>query len=140
MKKEISAGGVIMRNIGSRWEVLLLEDMNGTWTFPKGIIEKGESIEEAARREVGEEVSIFILKLVAPLTTISYTYRNHGLVEKTVHYFLYLATGDESPVPQKSEGIQNVRWYPFDEAMEKIGYAQTNRPILLLAQQQILGL
>ncbi len=35
MKKEISAGGVIVRKKARGWEVLLIKDMKSNWTFPK---------------------------------------------------------------------------------------------------------
>lgn len=55
MKKELSAGGVVVRKKGNAWQVLLLKDMNDNWTFPKGLIEKGENPPSAAKREIADE-------------------------------------------------------------------------------------
>lgn len=49
---ELGAGGVVFN---AKREVLLLRDRMGFWVFPKGHPEPGESLEEAAVREVWEE-------------------------------------------------------------------------------------
>jgi len=51
-----AAGGIVWRNAPSGREVLLiLRPKNQDWTLPKGHIEKGESWDVAALREVKEE-------------------------------------------------------------------------------------
>ena len=54
MKTEVSAGGVIVRKRRDAWEVLLICDPKGKWTFPKGHLEADESYQDAAIREIGE--------------------------------------------------------------------------------------
>lgn len=39
----------------------------GAWQIPKGLIEPGEAAEEAARREVGEELGIDVVEPLTPL-------------------------------------------------------------------------
>lgn len=135
MKTEISVGGVIVRG----QEVLLLRDMNGNWTFPKGLIEPGETPEVAAAREVHEEVGLAV-SVRAPLTTIEYWYERDGQkIHKTVHYFLCDLVGDDEPVPQTEERISEVRWAPIKEAMEIIGYPKTNRVVLEKAMSSLKG-
>ena len=134
MKQEISAGGVIVRKNKSQWEVLLLKDMNGNWTFPKGLVEKGEDAVSAAVREIAEEVGITDVSVVSPLTPIHYMYQRNGLISKTVAYFVFTSKGQETPKGQKEEGISDVRWVPFDEAIDIIGYTKTNKPLLIEAK------
>ena len=130
MKSESSAGGVIVCGANNQWFVLLLKDMNSTWTFPKGVIEKGERPEEAAAREIKEEVGITGLKLLAPLTPIQYFFKRNGTIHKSVQYFVFLATNRTKPVEQKEEGIQEARWLLIEKAMDMIGYRDTNVKIL----------
>lgn len=130
MKIETSAGGVIVCAVDLTWSVLLLRDMNDTWTFPKGLIESGESPQEAAVREIGEEVGISDLTLLGPLSPIRYTYKRNGVVHKTVHYFLFQSKTRTHPIVQKEEGIQEAKWVAIDEAMNIIGYRETNVRLL----------
>lgn len=55
---EYSAGGIITKKEGSQIMVLLVEHLNGTFVFPKGHVKKGETFEEAAKREIREEVGL----------------------------------------------------------------------------------
>lgn len=126
MKTEISAGGVIVRNKGSYWEILLMKDMNGSWTFPKGIIEPSEDPKSAAAREISEEVGITSLTFVARLSHVEYWYRKNGLIHKTVKYFVFSVNGNPPIQIQKEEGITDAQWFSFKKAMEIVGYPKTN--------------
>ncbi len=54
---EISAGGVLARPSASGWEVCLVR-AGRYWGLPKGHIERGESAEQAALREISEECGV----------------------------------------------------------------------------------
>ena len=139
MKTERSAGGVIVRNIHGAWMILVMQDMNDSWTFPKGKIDPGETPEHAARREILEEVGIRTLTTIAKLPDTRYTYKKDGLISKTVQYFLFESKGNETLVNQTEEGIHNATWMPIEKASEIIGYQKTNRPLLLKAKQWTLN-
>lgn len=130
MKTEFSAGGVIACFVKKQWFVLLLRDMNDMWTFPKGLIEKGELPEQAAKREIHEEVGITGLKLFAPLPPIQYFYKRKGTIKKTVQYFVFLTHDRIKPTVQTVEGIQDARWVPRGDALDMIGYRETNEKLL----------
>jgi len=130
MKTEISAGGIVVRISGKTWDVVVLQDANDTWTFPKGKIESGEKPEEAARRETHEEIGLQTLTMLMKFPAIGYTYKKNGFIKKTVHYFLFESKGNERIINQSEEGIHNATWIPIDGALMQIGYKKTNRPLL----------
>jgi 8-oxo-dGTP pyrophosphatase MutT (NUDIX family) len=135
MKAETSAGGVIVRKMNSVWHVLCIRDMNSSWTFPKGLIEPDETREAAAAREIQEETGLTHVSLHAPIKSIKYIYRKNGLIQKTVHYFLFILTRDQPVVCQKSEGIKEAKWMSFPDAKKSIGYRDTNVDLLERVQK-----
>lgn len=85
---EFSAGGVVKRDN----KVLLIKtkDLKGNevWTFPKGKIEKGETLKEASLREVHEETG-YLCKIDYELDEVKYFFKRRGsLVIKKVKWFL----------------------------------------------------
>lgn len=134
MKQEISAGAVICKKTRSSWDVLLIRDMNGILTFPKGCMEEGEDSIQTAMREAGEETGITGLIYQSQLPDISYFYtRNGGSIRKLVHYVLFLSEHPKALTPQTEEGISEILWMPIEKALEIIGYEKSNRPVLMAA-------
>ena len=128
---ETSAGGVIVSFKNKKPSVLLLKDKTAHWTFPKGLIEQGENREVTATREIGEEVGIRNLKLIASLKPVRYFYKWDGEIrKKTVYYYLFQNGGSEHLTPQLEEGIMEVRWFDIEEAKKTIGYPKTNLMVL----------
>ena len=72
MRQEISAGGVVYNPALKK--ILLIKDFADKWALPKGWIEKGETAEQAAVREVQEETGVKNLKILAPLGEVEYFY------------------------------------------------------------------
>jgi 8-oxo-dGTP pyrophosphatase MutT (NUDIX family) len=136
--QEISAGGVVFRNVG-HIEILLIHDRFGAITLPKGKQEAGESIEETALREIEEETGV-IGEIISKIQTISYAYThpNHGKIEKEVTY--YLVKTDTKQITPQIEEIDAVAWYPIQEVVElhqARGYA--NNQIVLEQAIQYLA-
>ena len=130
MTTEVSAGGVVVRKRRKSWQVLLMKDMKGNWTFPKGIIEKDEAPELAAKREVFEEVGIASIKLLKELRPVHYMYKRGDFISKTVHYFLFQSLKNEALKPLKEEGVREAKWVDLRKAIGIIGYQKTNKPVL----------
>jgi ADP-ribose pyrophosphatase YjhB (NUDIX family) len=84
----------------------------GKWDLPKGKIEKGESLEQAALREVEEETGLkeLILEKFINNTFHIYTERNGEKILKTTYWFKMTYVGNEKPTPQIEEGISEVSW------------------------------
>jgi 8-oxo-dGTP pyrophosphatase MutT (NUDIX family) len=106
--KRVEAGGGIVRNQNNE---LLCIKRNGLWDLPKGKIDKGESIENGALREVSEECGINGLELGEKIdvTYHVYTLREKEILKPT-HWFAMDYSGDENLVPQEEEGITEVAW------------------------------
>lgn len=101
--KVIEAAGGLVYN--DKKELLFIF-RNGVWDLPKGKVEKGESIEKAALREVEEECGVIDLKLGKFLdkTYHIYIYKNQ-LVFKMTHWFNMTSKQKSELVPQLEEGI-----------------------------------
>ena len=84
---------------------------NGKWDLPKGKLEPGERLEEAAVREVEEETGIADLTIVGDVCTF-HTYEAGGVVHlKTTFWYPMTHDGDATPgEPQAIEGITDVTW------------------------------
>ncbi|HEY5564426.1 MAG TPA: NUDIX hydrolase [Rhodothermia bacterium] len=120
-----AAGGYIVRSSpaegGPGREVLLIF-RRGVWDLPKGKLNKNESIEAAALREVEEEVGAANLRIISPLGTTMHGYpEGKRYAVKTTHWFL-METTSVSFTPQLIEQIEDVRWVAWDRAQEMIGY------------------
>ncbi|MDD5585074.1 MAG: NUDIX domain-containing protein [Candidatus Omnitrophica bacterium] len=120
--REFSSGGVIIKIADSDIKVLLIEDSYGHWTWPKGNIEKGETSEQAAIREISEEVGLTNVRLIEKIDKVQYFYRLKGrLIFKIVYIYLFEANGNEGLKVLKSE-IEDAQWLSSKEALQKIEY------------------
>ena len=122
VKREISAGGVVIKREDGKAKVLLIKDSYGRWTWPKGKLQLKESAEDAALREINEEIGLKNLEIIGKLENINYFYRLHGqLIYKTIHLFLIECVGKEELKIQKEE-IQDAEWLAPAEAIKIIQY------------------
>jgi mutator protein MutT len=113
--KEVSAGGVVFSRTDDQLKIMLIEDRYGKWSLPKGKIEKGETPEETALREIREETGI-IGKIIEPLETIYYQYfhPSQGSIDKEVHFFLVEKM--DGKIQVQIEEIRSVHWLDPMEA------------------------
>lgn len=123
---QVSSGGVIFRRSGDKWEVALIgrttQRGEKVWCLPKGIVEKKESPEEAALREVREETGLEG-KVIEKLGDISYRYysREDGArIHKIVH--LYLLEFIKGNTEEHDFEVEEVRWFQIEEAADELTY------------------
>lgn len=106
--KGIKAGGGLVFNPRG---CFLAIRRNGVWDLPKGKLEKGETFEEAALREVEEETGLKGLETVQPLISTYHTYQvDRQPVLKETQWFEMFYPGSREPVLQEKEGITEARW------------------------------
>ena len=104
----IEAAGGKVRN--AKGEVLFIHRL-GKWDLPKGKMEKGETPEQAAIREVEEECGIHGLELGEKLPNTYHVYtQKETLILKTTYWFEMKYKGTEVLVPQKEEAIEKAVW------------------------------
>ncbi len=122
--QEVSAGGVVFRrDAQGACQFALIQDAIYRWTFPKGHVEAGESLEQTACAEVGEEIGIKKVRVVCPLGKIHITVNTPGKppVPKVVHYFLMEALEDTLHIVPDNE-IKGGDWVPQNEVLLLLGY------------------
>jgi 8-oxo-dGTP pyrophosphatase MutT (NUDIX family) len=121
-EREFSAGGVVMKWVDGKPYVLLIKDSYGRWTWPKGKIDKNESPENAAAREIGEETGLKNIELIDKIGKTQYFYQLKGkLIFKTVYLYVFrLNSNEELKILHKE--IQDGAWFEPGEALRKVEY------------------
>src|SRR5213075_516363 len=104
----IRAAGGLVKN--EKKEILLIF-RRGHWDLPKGKLDKGESLEDCAVREVEEETGLKNVRLKSPLL-ITYHVYHEGTkhILKESHWFTMHATSDQQLTPQADEDISEIKW------------------------------
>lgn len=138
-RKQVSAGGAAFRETNGQLEValvLMLPELR--WQLPKGIIDPGETPEQAALREVREEAGIDC-ELVEPIEIIEYWFVDSHTAEpvrihKFVHFYLmrYLS-GD---VADHDHEVAEARWFPVDEAISTLAF-DSERTVVILGRTSL---
>ena len=111
-----AAGGAV---ISKKDEVLMIF-RHGRWDLPKGKKNSGEKNKETALREVMEETGLNKLEISKKLSVTYHFYRrNKRLIIKKTHWFLMKGKRKQDMVPAIKEGIEKVKWVPFEKAKKK---------------------
>jgi len=123
-----SAGGVVLRRVDGRLEVLLCgRNADDLWALPKGTPEPGETLEQAALREVREETGVQV-EVDGVVGDVRYWFSRpqEGVrYFKTVrHYLLRPVGGDPS---LHDHEFDDVRWFPVPQALKLLTYQNEAR-------------
>lgn len=109
----IEAAGGLVVNPDNRVLMIYRYDK---WDLPKGKVEHGEDVEDAAVREVEEECGISKLRVDSRLCKTYHVYTLKGRrMFKTTHWYLMRHEGDQPLTPQTEEAITEARWVAPDE-------------------------
>jgi len=127
MRREFSAGGVVVRRLRGRWWLAAIRPAGkpeGTWALPKGLIAPGDSGEVTALREIAEETGIQGTSL-GKLGDVRYVYTWRGeRVFKVVSFFLvrYRRGRIGELPPEHAHEVAEARWLPLEEAPRLLAY------------------
>ena len=127
MRREFSAGGVVVRRLQGRWRVAAIRPggkREGTWALPKGLIGSGEGAEETALREVEEETGVHGRSL-GKLGDVRYVYTWAGeRIFKVVSFYLVRYSGGRlgDLPPAVAHEVAEARWLPLEEAPRLLAY------------------
>ena len=127
MRREFSAGGVVVRRLRGEWAFAAIRPGGkpaGTWALPKGQIGEGESGEATALREVEEETGVRGRSL-GKLGDVRYWFNWQGeRIFKVVSFFLVRYEGGR--LGEISEEFRHevaeARWLPLAEAPSLLAY------------------
>lgn len=123
MPIEKSAGAIVFRR-NEEIKYLLIQYQRGHWEFPRGLIEKGESLEDTARREIKEEVAIKEINLIPGFKEwIKFFFKGkEGKVMKIVTFFL---AQTETEKVKLSYEHKNYLWLPYQEAINRLTFKES---------------
>lgn len=113
-----AAGGLVVRKAGSRLEVAVVHrPARADWSFPKGKLEEGETLEECALREVLEETGL-ICRLGRFLGHTEYHDRKDR--QKVVAYWLMSIKTDVGF--EVNDEVDELRWIDTASAATVLSY------------------
>jgi 8-oxo-dGTP pyrophosphatase MutT (NUDIX family) len=127
MRREFSAGVVLVRRMQGRWWLAAVcprGKREGTWALPKGLVDAGEKPAETALREGFEETGV-PGRLAEKLGDVRYVYTWDGeRIFKVVSFFLaYARRGRIGVLPAGMDHeVAEARWLPLADAPSLLAY------------------
>lgn len=121
IERAISSGGIIYKKQKDEIKVALCARGEGKiWCLPKGLVNKNEKSEEAAKREVKEETGL-IGKLIDKIGDIDYWFIWKGTkIHKVVHFYLFKYLSGSTA--DHDFEVDNVKWFEIDNATKLLTY------------------
>lgn len=106
--QQVYAAGGLVRNKEGRY---LIMKRRGKWDLPKGKVNRNETFEQAAIREVSEECGLQGLEITSPLLSTYHSYYiDEQIILKRTCWFEMLYADNKEPVPQLDEDITEIIW------------------------------
>ena len=116
-----AGGGVVYRLKEGEPQVLLIH-RRGVWDLPKGMLDEGETLVHCAAREVAEETGMALPMVLTFLCDTRHQFQKDGTtVEKHTFWYAMVSRGEELQ-PQTEEEITDLSWFPFEQAMNNVGF------------------
>jgi 8-oxo-dGTP pyrophosphatase MutT (NUDIX family) len=154
MPREISAGGVVLREISGVWQIALIEpqkseaaeessklkpggkrrSVRAVLTLPKGLVDSGEKAQAAAVREVFEETGI-VAEPVIKLADNKYVYvRSWGdgqRVFKIVSFYLmrYVSGEIDDLKEDMRIEVKQAVWVPLSDSVKRLAYSNERKVV-----------
>jgi len=156
MVREISAGGVVVRDGPQGWEVAVIEPQREApvsvtrgkrgsqkmlLALPKGLVDPGEKPEQTAIREVFEETGL-VVRQVSKLDDIKYVYvRTWGDKQRVFKivsfYLLRYESGEIGDIsPEMRIEVKRALWIPLREAARRLAY-RGEREVIRRAEEYL---
>lgn len=124
----VEAGGGLVYN--DRKEILFIY-RNDKWDLPKGGIEKGESPEDAAVREVREETGAKKLEVTRFIQKTYHVFKRKGERRLKITYWYEMHTAFNGNLkPQSKEGIEKAKWKNFAQTQKALQESYENIKLL----------
>ncbi len=120
MKREFSAGGIVFNSQG---QVLVTQhSQNKHWSFPKGLIDLGQTTEEAALREVREEGGVVaeILDKVG-YSKYVYTFQEEKIFKVVTYFLMKYVSGD---IADHDFEVEASDWFEPEDALKQLTFSQ----------------
>lgn len=120
-------GAIVIAYKTNPYKVLILENKEtGNVTTPSGAIEKGETLEEAAARELKEELGWVIDPKKFQVTPIKQEFvygpqKKERAGDQGINQ-VFLLDADNLPEPQETSDTKDAKWLPIEEAVDKITF------------------
>ncbi len=125
MNDEYSCGAVIFARIDGQIRYCIMESIAGLFGFPKGHMEKGETEEETALREVSEEVGLKVTLVPGFRTTDSHHLPQKPGAMKHITYFL--AEAQDTNIRIQKEELASAAFLDYGQAMRKFQFPSSRR-------------
>jgi ADP-ribose pyrophosphatase YjhB (NUDIX family) len=141
MRREFSAGGVVIRRIRGEWHAAVIQPAGkDVWALPKGLVDRNEAPADTALREVREETGVEG-RLLGKLGDVRYVYTWKGeRVFKIVSFFLVrYSRGRLGAIPPAMRReVSAARWVPLAEAARVLAYTG-EREMAEVAAERVRG-
>lgn len=126
--KRRSAGGILFDN---KANIVLVQEQDGSWSFPKGGIDEGESPLDAAIREIREETGI---RSLYPIKSLGQYYRPTRKGKKRI-VFMYLFRVENQKLQPLDRRNPQAKFFSFQQAVGKLpnpdsGFLQSNKSLI----------
>lgn len=133
LQKERSCGGVVYTKINNEIYYVIIESITGSYGFPKGHIEKGETEEETALREIKEEVGLNVKLDNSFCMVDKYRLYKNNKMKKVVYF---IGEFENQKIKYQKEELNGAYLLKYEDAYDLLKYERL-KEILKKANKKI---